>query len=152
MQDAYLYFLIICNKYPYVVHAPHFMRLFQTSFSRYVTDLSNGRTKRSVEVADVAPDGESSLFDLLPHTREDVLAQVEARLLIEDAPPVVQDFLHSIMEGKPRYKKKRSGVRETTRSYMARLAGVDPDEINMPDIVRRWLWGIPQVTCAASPR
>lgn len=52
IQEAFLLFCKLSDRYVRVNNAKHFMRLFSTAFSRMITDLSRTRTKhREISVS-----------------------------------------------------------------------------------------------------
>lgn len=51
LQEAYIVFMRVCERYPDVEDAPHFMALFKTSWERYFIDLArHDRRVREVEL------------------------------------------------------------------------------------------------------
>jgi len=121
-QDASLIFLECCDKYPNVVNAAHFMRLYTVSVCNHMHDLAKSATKHRREVNDgaVAADTEASLLDLVVRESADPY-ELQEFLEHPEYGAVSQQF--SSFSRKPKYRRN-SGKREHTDEYICRVAKI----------------------------
>lgn len=124
-QDAYLLFLVCCDRYPTVIEAPHFMRLIQTCLRNHVHDLASARTNRSeISMIQMGPGGEEVDIASLRGERCEKMDQLMLDLALEDAPESVRKLVQELVDAPKRPRKKRRlGVRETTNEFLCRIAG-----------------------------
>ncbi len=136
LQDAYLYFLICVNRYPYVIEPAHFMALFKRCFINHINSLA--RQSSPIEAINILtlinPDNYGYLT-----------------VLLNEAPEEIKCLLRTIFDEKEassfrapcvRYKegKKNSRAkRETTNEKFCRILGYDPKQINLVDMLRQYL-------------
>lgn len=93
MQDAYLVFLKVADAYPRVVEAPHFMALYKTSLSNYLTDKAREYGRKLDLIAE-----EHVFDDPASPTKEDLSLNTAHNegpfyALIASGPPELQMLL-----------------------------------------------------------
>lgn len=142
MQDAYIYFLTVKERYPRVVDPPHFMRLFQTCFINHINDLASRRTRR-VDVAATSCSAPDADILELAVAKYGNLDEVELELLIQDAPAEIQELIRTVQNGdrKPPLRRKKNGLRETTRDYLQRMVPPAMAGLDVLAILAAWSEG-----------
>jgi DNA-directed RNA polymerase specialized sigma24 family protein len=143
-QDAYLFFLICCERYTTVSTPQHFMSLFQRCLSNHILDLAAKRTKEAQVSANVIlNESGDDLISTLKAKRSG-LEEVESAILIEDAVGPLANIAEALLmvdeEDLPKYHRARGRVRETTEQYLRRIAKVD-DSVPIVEIVAAYLEG-----------
>lgn len=146
IQDGYLCYQLVINKYPQVKDRPHIMRLFQRTYSNYIHDLANQRTREASEVL---------LVNLLPAFLSEVafwdrlliddLDRAALQLLIAQAPPPIKAVLRlftddrSLQKLRKPYRRNEKTGRETLNQRLCRLTGMNPELIDLPSELRAYL-------------
>lgn len=140
VQDGYLMFYIVWNKYPHVRDIPHLMRLFQVTFINHVHDLSKHQS-RMANIIDYAVD----LHDPASDSADQVHDLGNGYFIPDTAPWYVHAFLRLLCspEGqrglRSQYRVRLSGVREETHSRLCRLIGADPESTPiLPDALETY--------------
>lgn len=139
VQDGFMHYYRVANKYHRVRARPHIMRLFQITFWNHITDLANQRTGQVDCRAFDRPFGEAEYLDS-PHNDPDFTN-------LQDAPKLVRDViaLHASDGGlrslTAQYRRRPGGTRETTNERLCRLLNLDPETIDVPEFVRQYLSG-----------
>lgn len=127
LQDGYLLYLRVRERYPDITHPPHIMRLFRTTFTRHLHDLARQRERQldtplSVVVAN--PDVPHEVVLDLMLRGERGLEEVQVALV--KAPECVLRLLE-LLASEDGCRRLRSryrlvhGVRETLNQRIARL-------------------------------
>lgn len=137
VQDGYLCWAITRRTYSDLIDAAqinHFMALFKRVYLNHITDLANKRTRQAPEVSLTIimneDDEAESQFDP-PVPEESTLA-----VTLAQAPKVVQNFLQAMDTERGR-RAMQSRLRqtsthlETPNERLCRLAGADPEAIDM---------------------
>lgn len=139
LQDAYLVFLRVLQKYPRVVEAPHFMALYKTSLMNELIDKANDNTARRTVLAD-GVDPNLIVDNMACNLGEDGAMT----LLLANAPPEIRLVLsafasedHLIELRKP-YRRCRGLPRENLNARIKRVLGLDTDADLMGSF-KRWL-------------
>lgn len=102
----------------------HLEALFYRSFYRRILTIARQRSRRIDSVAGHEPETPTERA-----TDDDGLADAEARLIAADAPEPLRSVLLDALDRGVRVRQ-RSG-RETTNSFLCRLAGVSPSAYNL---------------------
>lgn len=141
MQEARLKFLYVQLKYPRVIDPPHFMVLFLRSFTNHLHRLAAARGRSAsghVEVGGLrgkqvqADREQSDPIASLPSRDAGVDLEEQFERRIEQASPEIQALVRGVSSSTRRPKlRRRYGQRETTNSFLCRLAGVNPGEVNL---------------------
>ncbi len=152
MQEAWLLFNTIKDKYPEINRAKHFMGMFKVCLNNRVNQLANRRTKQHTK-GDIpistltTDDSDNSDLSILAGITSGCLDQIEIDLLIADAPPVVAALLRNFNDEsvRPRYVRRgeRKRIRQTTNELMCSVLGQNPDHVDMFEQVTNWLRGEP---------
>lgn len=115
IQDGHLCWHRIITRYPDAVEPAHRMRLFQTTYLRYLHTLSRRTVRHPLiesEQAEICPDAETAKIIVeLPLTVRQVLAALEANSGVFSRP----------------YRCRLDGTRETLYERLARAMRVDDD-------------------------
>lgn len=130
VQDGYLVYYRVSNKYPDVTEPRHLMRLFQVSFNNHINTLSKKRTRVPLLCASdlcTTHTDESKFWDaVLDHADPQELS-----VMLHNAPPLVRQALSLYLDDKTcssmrsRYRVRKDGTRETLNERMCRLLGVE---------------------------
>lgn len=127
IQDGYLWYAIVRDRYPQAVDKPHIMRLFQVTFINHVHDLSKHQS-RLASIIDHSVDLHNPATEAL-HKPVDM---GDGYFIPQSAPWYVHAFLRLLCspEGPSQlrrpYRVRMSGVREMTHHRLCRLIGADP--------------------------
>lgn len=127
VQDGFVQYSRILEKYPHITETRHRMGLFKTTFLHYIDDLSKQKTRLpECNESSLIRDGESgSPFESI--------ADLPATDLLAKAPEVVHRLLSVINTEDGRrslralYRIRKDGTRETTNTRLARLTGLTPE-------------------------
>ena len=147
IQDGYVQFYRCCHRYG-ATEPRHFMALFKRCYSNHITDLANERTatKAETSLSDLGVVDDTAFYERA--AGQDDLSAI-ATLLV-GAPKEVVDVLRMFTTDAARAlrepydqggRRKRGQVhaRETTNERWCRLLGYDPNEVDLPDLVRSFL-------------
>lgn len=142
-QEGYLIFLVLKERYTEVANPAHFMSLFTVSFFNRINTLA----KKQIPLVDMIIEGSDDQRDVLAECTPDLahMVEVEARLLIADAPKEIQALIRGFDD--PRYQaqlRQLASIRETTNEFLCRVAGIDCDMRALLDCWYRKLRGIKQ--------
>lgn len=147
IQDGYICYLKCRARYkgsPRITQRREFMALFMRAFINHVTDLSNLKTDAGEVpiLSGVDSLSESQAIErFVPPEHE----EATTRLLIKEAPLEVKALMYLFFteDGRGRLQRRLfrrcNGERETTNEFLCRLIGVDPDTVNLPNIVQNYL-------------
>jgi hypothetical protein len=139
LQDAYLVFMRVAEKYPRVVEAPHFMALYKTALLNELIDAANENTARRGAMCDEA-DANALVEKMTCNLSEDGAMT----LLLASAPPEVRLFLSvfanddHLLELRRPYRRHRGLPRDSFNSRVKQALGIDSDA-DLVGCFRRWL-------------
>lgn len=137
VQDGFVQYNRIVNKYPHITARAHLMGLFQRTYINHIHDLAKRRS-RLIEYPEssLIRDGEQgSPFDIPDLPASDLLAK---------APEVVHRLLAVVQTEEGRralralYRVRSGGTRETVNQRLARLTGL-PDSTDFEGVFRGYL-------------
>lgn len=127
MQDAFLVFIKIRDRYPEVTEAKHFMALFKSAFRNHIIDLGVKRTRHK----EVSASEETTLEEMLVDDNAVTLGFLDSTIDVEESRGPVRAVLMALRDlyyanqPLPRLYVQ-DGFRETTDSYLRRIAGLRP--------------------------
>jgi hypothetical protein len=142
IQDGFMQWYRIAQKYSHVKDRPHLMRIYQLTFWCWITDLANKRTRQPQEVlsCNLAREGETEIaWDALVPYQPEIQT---FWLMVEQAPSTIRKVIDllSTEHGRRRlaapYRVRKSG-RETLNERLCRLVGVN-SSIDLVGEVRRY--------------
>lgn len=151
IQDGFMHFYRIRERYADVKDPPHLMSLFKRCYENHITDLANRRTRTpELLFIDLAPP-DSPEYDAL-----DYLGGIEEEIgpllvLLRQAPSEVREVFELFLTDSGLSKLsgptlRFDGLRETFNEKLCRLLRKDPDHCNVLDVVRSFL--MKQEMCA----
>jgi hypothetical protein len=136
VQDGFMFWQRIVNRYPNVTETKHRMALFKTAFTNHIHDLSKKKSRLElVTESDLETPIESMLEG------EDPAADPDGSFIMSQLPPAIMKALKRMVDGDPPYRRYLDGTRETTNQLLCRLAGLDPDARDMQTAVLLYLRG-----------
>jgi hypothetical protein len=148
VQDGYLHYARLCNKYPDIEIRAHIMGLFKRIYLNHIHDLSKRRTRGPVEVLECdLLTRQTDSNDESPLLWESLCAvdsEQDFFDLIASAPTPVQQILNlftteascKLLRAPYRW---RHGTRETFNERLCRMLGYSPDQIDLAGILRGYL-------------
>ena len=113
LQDAYLVFLKIEERYPRVVHPPHFMALYKRALQNQFHDLARLRKKLRTTFADA--DAETAL-EYYPDTYLDAI--------IAEAPEAAKLAIKLLTSNPGLLREEPASLRENLNMKLRRILGV----------------------------
>lgn len=143
MQEARLKFLQLQIKYPRVVEAPHFMSLFYISFVNHLHRLASQRHRdamghtagvwnqgRAMEHFD---DGDEDTLASLADPRPYAVAEECFDARVMQASAMIRALVERVNASVRKITRRRraTGARESTNTFLCRLVGLDPDHVDM---------------------
>mgnify|MGYP003425315289 CR=1 FL=1 len=143
IQDGYMHYYRIAERYSDVKERPHIMSLFKRCFVNHCHDLAKNKTRQ--------PDANLGSF-LTPTQDEshvmDTLAGSEPeaatlQTLLSQAPEPVKAVLASfndpekLKQLRSSYRVRLDGTRETINERLCRLAGVDPNSMDLVLVIKQ---------------
>jgi hypothetical protein len=144
LQDGFMLYAMVLDRYPTAVKAKHRMSLFMRIFSNHIHRMARNQSNRpeaflACELS--APDGEPIIeLDCLDNETSTLAAK------IANAPKPVQDVLalYTTEEGlrklRSAYRLRKDGTRETLNERLCRLVGLDPSTgIDLPLLIKACL-------------
>ena len=144
IQDGQLYYYKIVARYTNhgerYRRRKHIMRLFQVSLVNHVNTLSKKKTLQTEDTF--------SLFLTSPDDTEDRLLERHDAIdtgpvILAGAPNHVKSALVAIVNDLRRlkmpYRRYANGTRETTNQRLCRIAGLDPQRIDLVDELKYYL-------------
>lgn len=142
MGDARLFFVICCENYPQVSEQAHFMALYKSCISNHINDMSTKATREPDQTLAVdTEDGQVNLAAMLGSVESDEL-DVDVRLMLEDAPPVIKKICEATEYGKNVPAMLRKGLwRESNNEYLSRLAGLSKVQ-DLMTVILDWVRGM----------
>lgn len=142
MQDAYVCFLVCCERYPRVVEAPHFMALFKTTLRNFLCDRSIYNIRKKAITVDL----EGDALEFADMLIGDLDNGGYLAVLLHEAPPEIkaalevfmnEEYLHELQ--KPiRTEPKGLCYRETLNDRLCRLTGIDRSH-DLVSGIQSWL-------------
>lgn len=140
VQDSYLVWKKIVDRYPDVTEPKHRMALFKTAFRNHIHDVSKKRTLY-VERYTLEADMPVSMETL--REGDDGSQDPNAGLIVSQLPDKLKNMLARLCTEKRNYPYRRylDGTRETFNERLCRLAGLDPDLRNVPLAIQTYLHG-----------
>ena len=140
VQDSFIVWKRIVDRYPDVTDAKHRMALYKTAFRNHIHDLSKKRTAY-VSACLLEADSDTPLAAL----REDADGSQDPNvgLLFAQLPGKLQTLLKRLCDERRRYpnRLRLDGTRETINERLCRLAGLDPASRNVQDAIQTYLYG-----------
>lgn len=135
VQDGYLHYQRIINKYTNVKQPAQIMSLFKVAFTNHIHDLSKKKTKYAHEVC------ETALGIALENIRGTMHINPDTSALVAAMPNVLRDLIsHMQTDARVRRPCRRFvDHRETTNEKLCRIVGADPRKINLLETLRTWL-------------
>lgn len=122
IQDGYMHWQRVLDKYPDVHQPAHLMRLFQRTITGYLHDLASKRSRDRIML--------DSYQVLKPALGMDDDALI---MRIAKAPPEIRTFLQRLVEDrtwnelrKP-FRRRLKAHRETLNERLCRIAGIEPN-------------------------
>jgi hypothetical protein len=144
IQDGYLHYQRLVNKYPDVTDKPHIMQLFKRTFTNHVHDLSKKRMRTPEQTFSATPHENSDNDGILDKAgSEPELATFRA--FLSQAPKPVRDVIALLTKEAGRlairaqYRKRNDGTRETVNERLCKLCGYDHNAIDLAWLVRAYL-------------
>lgn len=151
IQDGYVCYYKVLQKYPGAIDVPHRMALFKVIYINFIHDLATKRTKAVSEILDTDMQGATEDFDrsfLSTLVECPLSGMVEVGALLASAPERVRAAfeLFTTESGKAAmrsvYRRRRGGkhlVRETMNQRLCRLLGYDPTQVDVAREIREYL-------------
>jgi len=140
IQDGYLHYARIANKYREVKDPPQIMALFKRTYINHLHDISKKRTKQiDVAISSIVSDEHVTDFFERNGGEDDDFSN----LLL--APELVKATLFALSRPsaikvlRSRYRKYADGTRETTNERLCRLVGLDPSMFSLHSVLRSYL-------------
>lgn len=140
IQDSFIVWRKIVDRYPEVTDAKHRMGLFKTAFRNHIHDLSKKRTAY-VQSCLLEAELDSPLASL--RDSDDGSQDPNVRLLVAQLPAKLQLLLTRLYDerrGHPN-RLRLDGTRETINERLCRLAGLDPATRNVREALQTYLHG-----------
>ena len=130
LQEAFLLFVGLQQRYTFK-NDKHFMSMWKRCLHNWFVNLALHRTRRR-EVAFTEEN------DLCTSSVDKV---AEWHQHVAEAPEPVKRLIDAVESRKrrPRRHSKRSGIRETTNTYLCRIAGVK-SSVPLRSMLMRWLY------------
>ncbi len=131
LQDAYLTFLKVSNRYPRVVTQAHFMTLYRTALKNEMHDRSRYMQRKREQHQDLSVDA----ADLCPLRIGEASHNGYLNLLIEQAPEGVRLALQCLLQNPPELRP--NGHCETLNMSLRRVLDYDKmrlDEYRKADL------------------
>lgn len=149
MQDAYVKYLQCCQKYPGVNTPQWFMRLFQTAFHNHIHTLSSKQSSMGERVETIrTEEGEHDSEYIVDNVVGEVTNSGRLAVLLDQMPEEARELVISMATDDPgKFRQERIRcelkrgltIRETTNEYWCRIMGYDPDEVDLPTVLRTYL-------------
>jgi hypothetical protein len=136
MQDGFMIWVRVCNRYPNVTEQKHRMALFKTAFTNHIHDLSKKRSRLEL-VAEA--DLDTSMEAMLEG--EDPTSDPDLAFVIKQLPPALMRVLTRMIESNGPYRLRLDHTRETTNERLCRFAGLDPAKRNIHTALVQYLAG-----------
>lgn len=145
VQDGYLHFYRVVNKYSGATDYPHLMSLFKITYINHLHNLSKDRTREpemavSQMVAGLRPNEDVEFLERCQMSDDSFGPLVAA---IARAPELLQKLLTvMVQEGKAlraSYRVRRDGTRETVNERLCRLAGIGDCSVDLSSMLRTYL-------------
>ena len=130
IQDGYMTYYRVVQRYTHVKKRSHMMALFKTCFTNHIHDLSKQKTRfNETELTE----------ELMTGMSEDSCEGISN--LIMSAPRPVQGLIRALMTDKGQKKLRKpyrvgKRGRETTNRRWCRIAGVSSRDIDLPVLVK----------------
>ncbi len=144
IQEAWIIFDKVRDNYPHVNNAPQFFCLFRTAFTNHIHDLAINSTSERNLVVDISEE-DLSYEDILANIMGDCPNAGFANVLFKQAPRELKLLLRSMFDDAKRdlflQKMKRRdpghrlSERETTNQYWCRIVGLDPNKVDLVDLL-----------------
>lgn len=142
IQDGFMVFHRIVNRYENVKTPKHIMALFKTSFTNHIHDLAKKRTQQQAEQI------ESTLATVLADVLTDAFIPPDTSVTVASLPPVFRALIKLLESNDPRLHRPyryRPDHRETANERLCRLLGLDNCPIPLRSMLRQHLSGEPAV-------
>lgn len=140
IQDGWLCYLRVQQKYAGIREPKHIMALFKTTYINHLHDLSNKQRKLLALINSQAD------YDIAVETFEMRAPDLGSAYFVpEKAPWYVHAFLRLLCSSdgpaklRSRYRIRLSGIRELTHDRLCRLIGANPDSTpTLPDAIESY--------------
>lgn len=133
IQDGYVAYYRILQKYPHIKNKSHLMRLFQVTFINHIHDLA----KQDSHLPSLSME-EIPIPDICDHSPATLLAE------LSQAPAPINQLLSLVATDKGRaklrsqYRVRPDGYRETLNDRWCRLLGLDPAIVDLPTMLTEY--------------
>jgi PAS domain-containing protein len=149
IQEGYIAWYRVAQKYPHITQRAHIMRLFQITYLNRFNDLSKWRTRLPEFLAcdinvthgrrGLGPvTTELEIFDLLLAADLE-LGTIQTMFAAAPAPVKAAVKLFSCPIGckklRALYRRRVGGSRETFNQRLCRLTGYDPNQVDIPGLM-----------------
>jgi len=123
LQEAYIIFMKIFERYPRVSQPNHFISLFQTSFRNYIHDHSRYMQRKKLVHEDTTAD----VSELFTNTIGEVTHSGYLALLLDEMPEELKMALEALANQEPElYSKRQRGMpRENLNMKLRRILGFE---------------------------
>lgn len=115
LQDAYLTFVKIAERYPRVVHPPHFLALYRRALANKFHDMSRARRRLRDAFSDVPAEAALEHLDTPDSYLEAIIAE---------APEATKLALRLIATKPDLFREEPAALRENLNMKLRRILGV----------------------------
>lgn len=138
IQDGYLSWFIVQDRYPGLHYPGHIMRLFQVTYLNRIHDLSKRRTRNEPEVSfhRFSEEAVEQISNMLPCEFADLLATMAE--MRPDLAECVRQLISNPKFSKP-YRVKLGEGRETLNDRLCKVLQVDPEANDLAGELRQAL-------------
>lgn len=146
IQDGYLHYYRVVNKYPHIESRRHIMGLFQRTYTNHIHNLAKDRTRMPDHLVTAGLDDDpADVLERLMGDRNVTAGDMSLVEILESAPAPVRAVLELLLH-KPEalrapYRVRANGARETLNERICRRLGV-PYEFDLVTPTRQYLAGM----------
>ena len=119
MQEAYLIYLRICDKYPKVIEPAHFLALFKRAMCNQIHDFSRVARKKRIVIQDTTKD----VSELFVNRVGEITNPGYMNILLSEAPEELQIAL-ALIEQNPKELYAKQPRRENLNQRLRRVLGI----------------------------
>lgn len=136
VQDGFLKYEYIRERYPNVQDKKHLMGLFKRAYTNHIHDLARKKLRfRSEHILETDMHSNRPLTEL---ESEAVVTHPNTSVAIAMLPAEVRRLFNAMLTD-PRYRSKLrrrlNRTRQSTNEFFCRLVGVDPSSVNLHLII-----------------
>lgn len=139
VQEAWIKFLYVKEKYPRVVEPEHFMSLYKTSLRNHFHDLAFAY-KGEKDLICLAVDSDEEYSDILNGLPGGEPNNGMLNIILSEAPREVRELVRVLCTDASRFcqskKRRNSSGRETTNEFLCRVMGYNPEKVNLRKMVQ----------------